>query len=160
MVVLLWFSPYNRGCSETPQAGLAIMCCLPVSLLQRHKKPCNIGQMGGKPSIWPSWNGFLWLCGWASGCCGWAITFGGFLIRCWGGYRGCLGQCLGLYVDRFCSSTQRENLQGSKNPTYEYWSGVEWSGYKGQKSIKHRTPNIDPNSLYNHPNTDLKSLQK
>ena len=47
---------------------------------------------------WSSWNGFLWLCGWASGCCGWAITVGGFLNRCWGGYRGCVGQFWGLYV--------------------------------------------------------------
>ena len=43
------------------------------------------------------------------------------------------------------------------------WSGVEWSGVEwlyrpniGQTI----TPNIDPNSHYNHPNTELKSLQK
>ena len=39
---------------------------------------------GGLPPIWPRLNGFLWLCGWASGCCGWALTFGGFhFVRKW-----------------------------------------------------------------------------
>ena len=38
---------------------------------------------------------------------------------------------------------------------------VEWRGAANRPKIgQNITPKIDPNSLYNHPNTELKILQK